>query len=53
MTGGEYIMGKKFKVVYYLNQFFGQIGGEGQAGMTPQFVVGNIGPATAFDALLN
>jgi glycine reductase len=52
MTGGEYIMGKKFKVVYYLNQFFGQIGGEDQAGMTPQFVEGNIGPATAFDALL-
>jgi len=52
MTGGEYIMGKKFKVVYYLNQFFGQIGGEDQAGMKPQFVEGNIGPATAFDDLL-
>ncbi len=52
MTGGEYIMEKKFKVVYYLNQFFGQIGGEDQAGIKPQFIEGNIGPATAFEALL-
>ena len=35
-------MGKKFKVVYYLNQFFGQIGGEDKAGIKPQFIKGNI-----------
>lgn len=33
------------KVVYYLNQFFGQIGGEDQAGIEPQIIDGPVGPA--------
>lgn len=37
------------KVLYYLNQFFGQIGGEDQAGVGPQIVEGPVGPAVAFD----
>ena len=45
-------MAKKFKVVYYLNQFFGQIGGEDKAGIEPQLVEGGVGPAMAFEKLL-
>ena len=36
------------KVLYYLNQFFSQIGGEDQAGIAPQFKKEPVGPATAF-----
>lgn len=36
------------KVLYYLNQFFGQIGGEDQAGIAPQFKEEAVGPAMAF-----
>lgn len=35
------------KVVHYLNQFFGQIGGEEKAGITPFVKDGPIGPGTA------
>ena len=28
-------MSEKFKVLYYVNQFFGQVGGEDKAGMPP------------------
>ena len=30
-------MSNKFKVLYYVNQFFGQIGGEEMAGIKPTF----------------
>ena len=36
------------KVLYYLNQFFSQIGGEEKAGIPPQFKIEPVGPATAF-----
>lgn len=39
-------MSKK-KVLYYLNQFFGQIGGEDQADIPPQLKEEAVGPATA------
>lgn len=42
----------KFKVLYYVNQFFGQIGGEEKAGMEPIFKKENIGPALGFNGLL-
>lgn len=42
----------KFKVLYYVNQFFGQIGGEEQAGIKPIFKNENIGPALGFNGLL-
>lgn len=40
------------KVLYYVNQFFGQIGGEDQAHVPPQIVEGPVGPATAFEKQL-
>lgn len=42
----------KFKVLYYVNQFFGQIGGEEKAGMEPVFKEETIGPAVGFNGLL-
>lgn len=36
------------KVLFYINQFFGQIGGEEQAGIEPQFKKEAIGPAMGF-----
>ncbi|NLK44016.1 MAG: glycine/betaine/sarcosine/D-proline family reductase selenoprotein B, partial [Tissierellia bacterium] len=45
-------MTKKFKVLYYVNQFFGQIGGEEKAGIAPVFEAKNIGPALGFNGLL-
>jgi len=33
------------KIVFYTNQFFGQIGGEDQAGVPPSFREGPVGPA--------
>ncbi|HBF78235.1 MAG TPA: hypothetical protein DDX02_10445, partial [Clostridiaceae bacterium] len=32
------------KVVHYINQFFGQIGGEEKADITPQLHEGVVGP---------
>jgi len=40
------------KVVFYTNQFFGQIGGEEMAYTEPSFNEGKIGPANAFAPLL-
>jgi glycine reductase complex component B subunit gamma len=37
----------KLRVVHYLNQFFGQIGGEDMAGTTPQVKPGPLGPGLA------
>lgn len=45
-------MSDKFKVLYYVNQFFGQVGGEEKAGMEPVFHKENIGPAQGFNALI-
>lgn len=42
----------KFKVLYYVNQFFGQIGGEEKAGMEPVFKNENIGPALGFNGFI-
>ena len=42
----------KFKVLYYVNQFFGQIGGEEKAGIEPMFKEEAIGPALGFNGLL-
>ena len=46
-------MSDKIKVLYYINQFFGQIGGEDKAGMPPEFRQEKIGPAMGFEWLLN
>lgn len=45
-------MADKFKVLYYVNQFFGQVGGEDKAGMAPEYRGGKIGPALGFEGLL-
>ncbi len=37
-------MGRKRRVVHYINQFFGQIGGEEKASVSPQIKEGPIGP---------
>ncbi len=42
----------KYKVLYYVNQFFGQIGGEEEASMEPVYKKEKIGPALAFDNFL-
>jgi len=41
---------KKFRVVHYINQFFGQIGGEEKADIPPMDKEGPVGPGTAFNA---
>jgi glycine reductase complex component B subunit gamma len=41
-----------FKVLYYVNQFFGQVGGEDKAGMPPEFRPEKVGPAVGFEGLL-
>lgn len=43
--------GKK-RVVYYVNQFFGQIGGEEKADIAPQKHDNPVGPAVGFNQLL-
>src|SRR5207302_1477506 len=40
------------RVVCYLNQFFGQLGGEAKAGVGPQIVKGPVGPARAIEQAL-
>lgn len=42
----------KYKVLYYVNQFFGQVGGEEKAGVKPEFVRKMVGPAMGFNGLL-
>lgn len=39
---------KKIKAIYYLNQFFGQIGGEEEAHIPPRYIEGGVGPSLAF-----
>ncbi len=43
---------EKIKIVYYLNQFFGQIGGEEKAGMKPELREGVIGPSGQINSSL-
>ncbi len=43
---------KKFRVVHYVNQFFGGIGGEDKAGVGPKIVDGATGPGRALQAAL-
>lgn len=45
-------MGKTLRVVHYLNQFFGQIGGEEKADVAPQVKEGPVGPGVAFKTAL-
>lgn len=45
-------MANKFKVLYYVNQFFGQIGGEDKADIEPMYKEEKIGPAMGFDSNL-
>lgn len=42
----------KYKVLYYVNQFFGQIGGEDKADIEPEYREEAIGPAGGFNNLL-
>jgi glycine reductase len=41
------------RVVHYLNQFFGQIGGEEHAGVGPQAIAKPVGPGLALQAAMN
>jgi glycine reductase complex component B subunit gamma len=43
-------MDKPLRVVHYLNQFFGQVGGEDKAGTKPFSKEGPVGPGLAFAA---
>jgi len=45
-------MTKKIKVVHYLNQFFGGIGGEEEASAMPQSKAGAVGPGGAINKIL-
>lgn len=40
------------KILYYVNQFFGQIGGEEKADVAPSFVAEKVGPAAGFQTLV-
>ncbi len=42
----------KIKVVHYLNQFFGQIGGEEKADVPPELRAGVLGPGMALNAAM-
>lgn len=45
-------MSDKVKILYYVNQFFGQVGGEDKADMEPQLKAGVVGPSMGFNGLL-
>jgi glycine reductase complex component B subunit gamma len=45
-------METKLKAVHYLNQFFGQIGGENKAGTEPMSRDGAVGPGVLFQQIL-
>lgn len=40
-----YSMSDKVKILYYVNQFFGQVGGEDKADMKPELKMGVVGPS--------
>jgi betaine reductase len=43
---------EKLRVALYLNQFFGQVGGEEAAGAEPRILEGVVGPGRALESLL-
>ena len=45
-------MKEKLKVVHFLNQFFGQIGGEVKANVGPMITEGPLGPGLAINQAL-
>ena len=45
-------MDKKLSIVYYINQFFGQIGGEEKADIPPRVEDGPVGPGNAINNAL-
>ena len=45
-------MASKVKVIHYINQFFGQVGGEEQAGIAPFLKEGPVGPGLLLKDLL-
>ena len=47
MVPGSAKIGKPWRVVHYLNQFFGQIGGEDKADAPLQVKAGPVGPGLA------
>lgn len=47
-----YSMSDKVKILYYVNQFFGQVGGEDKADMKPELKMGVVGPSMGFNANL-
>lgn len=46
-------MEQPIKIVYYVNQFFGQIGGEEKAGMAPLFKEEAVGPGRELERILS
>ena len=42
-------MSVEFKVLHYVNQFFGQVGGEDKAGIVPEFHQKKVGPAIGLE----
>lgn len=44
--------GKKYRVVHYLNQFYGQVGGEAEAHLKPIIKEGPVGPGMALQGVL-
>jgi betaine reductase len=45
-------MAEKFKVLYYINQFFAGIGGEEKAGIEPEFKKETVGPSMGFNGYI-
>lgn len=45
-------MSNKLKIVHYLNQFFGQIGGEDKADIAPRLEKGAVGPGAALNNMI-
>lgn len=43
---------EKLRVIHYVNQFFGGIGGEDKADVAPEIREGTVGPGRAFQAML-
>lgn len=40
------------RIIHYLNQFFGQIGGEEKAGIPPEVIQGSVGPGRLINKLM-
>ena len=46
------MVGRRLKIVHYVNQFFGGIGGEDKADLTPQVRSGAVGPGTVLQEIV-